>query len=98
MTTQEIIDLAGHRAVPAWVMKLVGDALAKERDSKIEMNSTRTVAVDREYYWLPISDCPVGVKVQLLGRGGVAYYGTHNGKDTWPTHWAPLPTLRKEDR
>jgi hypothetical protein len=32
MTNEEIIELAGHRQVPAWVMKLVGDAVAKERE------------------------------------------------------------------
>jgi hypothetical protein len=32
MTNAEIIELAGHRQVPAWVMKLVGDAVAKERE------------------------------------------------------------------
>jgi hypothetical protein len=31
MTNEEIINLAGHREVPAWVMKLIGDAVAKER-------------------------------------------------------------------
>ena len=34
MTQQEIQELAGHRQVPAWVMKLVGDCLAKEREQK----------------------------------------------------------------
>jgi hypothetical protein len=63
----------------------------------VEINSARTVAVDREYYWQPISTCPNGVKVQLLGAGGVAYYGTHHGKDKWPTHWAPLPSKPKEN-
>lgn len=33
MTQQEIQELAGHRQVPAWVMKLVGDAVAKEREA-----------------------------------------------------------------
>jgi hypothetical protein len=32
MTHQEIKELAGHRAVSPWVMKLVGDAVAKERE------------------------------------------------------------------
>ena len=32
MTTQEIIELAGHRDVPAWVMKLVADCLDKQRN------------------------------------------------------------------
>jgi hypothetical protein len=31
MTQDEIIELAGHRKVPQWVIKLVGDAVAKER-------------------------------------------------------------------
>lgn len=62
-----------------------------------ELNSERTVAVDREYYWRGMDTCPRGVKVQLLGRGGVAVYGAYNGKDTWWTHWAPLPVLRKEN-
>lgn len=62
-----------------------------------QLNSDRTVAVDREYYWRPMSSCPHGVKVQLLGRGGVAVYGLYHGKDDWWTHWAPLPTRRKDD-
>ena len=28
MTAKEIEELAGHRQVPAWVVKLVGDAIA----------------------------------------------------------------------
>ena len=31
MTTEEIIELAGHRQVAEWVIKLVGDAVAKGR-------------------------------------------------------------------
>jgi hypothetical protein len=55
----------------------------------VEINSARTVAVDREYYWQPMDTCPRGVKVQLLGAGGVAVYGQYHGKDPWWTHWAP---------
>lgn len=33
MTLQEIQDLAGHRDVPPWVVKLVGDAVTKEREA-----------------------------------------------------------------
>lgn len=32
MTHQEIKELAGHRAVSPWIMKLVADAVAKERE------------------------------------------------------------------
>ena len=37
MTLQEIQDLAGHRDVPPWVVKLVGDAIAKEREACAEI-------------------------------------------------------------
>ena len=33
MTSKEIEELAGHRPVSAWVFKLVGDALAIEREA-----------------------------------------------------------------
>lgn len=33
MKLQEIQELAGHREVPPWVVKLVGDAVAKEREA-----------------------------------------------------------------
>ena len=62
------------------------------------LDSTGTAAVDRNYFWQPISTCPRGAKVQLLGQGGVAMYGTYNGKDTFYTHWAPLPKLPKEQK
>ena len=32
MTSKEIEELAGHRPVSAWVVKLVGDAVAAERE------------------------------------------------------------------
>ena len=62
----------------------------------VALNSERNVAVDKTYYWQPIGTCPRGVKVQLLGAGGVAVYGQFNGKDDFWTHWAPLPVRRKE--
>lgn len=62
----------------------------------VALNSERNVAVDKAYYWQPIATCPRGVKVQLLGAGGVAVYGQFNGKDDFWTHWAPLPVRRKE--
>ena len=37
MTHQEIKELAGHRAVSPWVMKLVNDAVMKEREACAEV-------------------------------------------------------------
>lgn len=62
------------------------------------LDKSGTVMVDHEYFWQPIATCPRGVKVQLLGNGGVAVYGQYNGKDVFYTHWAPLPKLKKESK
>jgi hypothetical protein len=52
MTHQEIQDLAGHRAVSPWVMKLVADAVMKEREACIaicdELHKAR--AGDHNYF------------------------------------------------
>lgn len=61
-----------------------------------QIDSTGKVAVDPDYYWQPIKTCPHNVKVQLLGKGGVAMYGQYNGRDTFYTHWAPLPKVNRE--
>ena len=37
MTHKEIKELAGHRAVSPWVMKLVCDAIQRERDEIVIM-------------------------------------------------------------
>lgn len=56
--------------------------------------STDGVAVvDLEYFWQPIQTCPFGRKVQLLGKTGVAVYGSRKPNDTFWTHWAPLPKV-----
>lgn len=57
----------------------------------------REVAVDHAYYWQPMNTCPRGVKVQLLNPGGVAVYGTYNGRpDAGWIGWCPLPKRKKE--
>ena len=59
------------------------------------INAANTVAVATDVYWQPIESAPRGVKVQLLGRGNVAHYGTYYGDQFW-THWSPLPKKEKE--
>lgn len=57
-----------------------------------KINSDRTVAVATDYFWIPIGkDTPRGVKLQLLGEGGIAVYGIYTGGAAFWTHWAPLP-------
>jgi hypothetical protein len=60
------------------------------------LDKSGKVAVDHDYFWQPIATCPRGAKVQLLGAGGVAMYGSYSGKEKFYTHWAPLPKLKKE--
>lgn len=60
----------------------------------VHINNER-VAVDQDYYWQPMSTCPLGSKVQLLNPGGVAVYGKVSNKDIHNyTGWAPLPKRR----
>jgi hypothetical protein len=60
-----------------------------------QLNADQTVAVDPDYFWRPMRTCPRAVKVQLLNAGGVATYGTHDGKDSFWLGWAPLPKVLK---
>lgn len=60
------------------------------------LNKDQTVAIDRDYYWQPICSCPIGVKVQLLGAGGVATYGHYVRGDGFWHGWAPLPTKKEK--
>ena len=60
------------------------------------INSTHTAAVATDYYWIPIDEnTPRGVKLQLLGKGGVAQYSNYHGDLFW-SHWAPLPKRKAE--
>lgn len=58
----------------------------------LNTNRDGSVAVDVNYHWQSMDCCPRGVKLQLKGKGGVAVYGTYDGKSDWWTGWAPLPT------
>lgn len=58
----------------------------------MRINTAGTVAVDAGVFWQPMRSCPQGVKVQLLGVGGVAVYDNWNGRDTFWLGWSPLPS------
>jgi len=76
----------GQAAQPAPVQELVTHTI----------NATHTAAVATDYYWIPIDgNTPRGVKLQLLGNGGVAAYGNYQGAPFW-SHWAPLPKREAE--
>ena len=59
-----------------------------------KLNADQTVAVATDVFWNEdMSQAPRGVKLQLLGAGGVAYYNTYNGDPFW-IGWCPLPKRR----
>ena len=49
MTTQEILELAGHRDVPPWVMKLVSDCVAKERQDILQLSSQNWYKTQKDF-------------------------------------------------
>lgn len=59
--------------------------------SPYRLNTEGTVAVDEHNEWLPMDQCPVNVKVQLIGAGGSAVYGEFDGEDKFWRGWAPVP-------
>lgn len=62
------------------------------------LNTARTAAVSTTQFWEEMTSCPRGVKVQLLGKGGVAVYGLYDGRNPFWTHWAPVPKRREENQ
>lgn len=63
----------------------------------MKLDSTRTAAVDHRHPWRPMRTCPRGVKVLLLGAGGVATIGIYDGRTTFWTGWAPMPAGRTDE-
>jgi hypothetical protein len=69
-----------------------------EMENKFRLDSTKAAVVANDYYWIPINaSTPTGVKILLLGRGGVASLGQYvhrPGQTQFWTHWAALPRKR----
>lgn len=60
------------------------------------INTTHEVAVSNDTYWNEdMTECPKGVKLQLLGAGGIAMYGTYDGKNKFFIAWCPVPKRMK---
>ena len=79
--------------------RITANALARARPLMVapymHLNRDKTVAVATDYFWNDdMTECPRGVKVQLLGKSGVAVYGQWNGTDDFWVAWAPLPKRR----
>ena len=67
-----------------------------ETVSNADYYVTDGVAVDPNYHWRDMSSCPIGVKIQLLTKGGIATHGRlgHTLGSSSPDQylgWTPLP-------
>lgn len=63
----------------------------------VKNSSDGVAAVDTQYPWRSIETCPIGRKVQLINKKmGCATYGIYSSKDTYWTHWAPLPKFMEQ--
>lgn len=62
----------------------------------VRESADKVAIIDDEYFWQPMDTCPRSKKVQLLTIGGVAVYGSYDGKNTSWLAWAPLPKIPKE--
>jgi len=71
----------------------IGELLSEAPAHKL--NTEGTVAVSTTQFWEEMHTCPRGVKVQLLGAGGVAVYGTYDGRNPFWQAWAPVPRRRE---
>lgn len=95
----KVIDAMVRLACPPGSISEIAIILAEHEATKHanaghKLNNESTVAVATDYFWQPMDTCPYGVKVQLLGAGGVAVYGTARPKEKFWQGWAPLPKKR----
>jgi hypothetical protein len=66
-------------------------------DNPYTSDSYGAACVDSSYHWRPVDkDTPRSTKLQLINEAtGVATYGQIT-VDSWFTHWAPLPTFKRD--
>lgn len=64
----------------------------------IKETSDGKAVVDTAHFWIPIAEQqpPLGTKVLLINSAaGVALLGAYQRDSFW-THWSPLPRFRKD--
>ena len=77
--------------LPVATIDLLLAAIAQQEQADYKINSAKTAAVSLVVCWNSnMKDCPRGVKLQLLGAGGVGSYSAYHGDEFW-VGWAPMP-------
>ena len=69
----------------------------KEAVAPFKLNTDRNVAVSTAHYFEPMSTCPVGVKLILLGPGDVGVIAQWDGRDPQWGGWFPMPKKRRPE-
>jgi hypothetical protein len=64
MTYEEIEELAGHRQVPAWVVKLVADAVAIEREACAKLVSKLADDQDEGEFFRVLIDAAIAIRAR----------------------------------
>jgi hypothetical protein len=65
VTSKEIEELAGHRPVSAWVFKLVGDAIAIEREACANAcNKINVFGMHQKLQTVVIEDCVAAIRAR----------------------------------
>lgn len=63
----------------------------------IKQTPEKDVAVAEGFWWNEdMASCPMGTKVQLLTKYGVAVYGELSPRSVGYVAWAPLPKRRDQ--
>ena len=65
----------------------------------IKTTSDNAAVVDTEFHWVDVNarQPPLGTKILVINKTyGVATIGLWQ-RSSWWTHWAPLPTFKKND-
>lgn len=99
-STEEAVEAAHDAGFAGTRWHMSGEELAlllnrvEDRRCSHHLNASRTVAVG-DHEFLPMADCPRGVKVQLLTPGHVAVYGVWDGRELY-LGWYPVPKIPKE--
>lgn len=77
-----------------WVAGM--DEMCDMGPSLFTSEERRLLTEDRhQVYWNEdMGSCPRGVKVQLMGSGGIAMYGIYDGKSPFFLAWCAMPARR----
>lgn len=80
--------------------QVLGETHQPRNEVSTKTTNDRLALVDTQHHWKPIDKAnppPSGVKLLLIERKlGIAVIGNYRADSTW-THYAGLPTFRRDE-